>query len=132
MLTLQTILADETVGNSDINLFRVAAALHYIQSCDFTIVVAAIDRVETCPDFRALYRDAYRRRRSKSAILVITRSDDLNIKITSDIQYTSQDEEKLGSIDAKKIALEEAIKSNRVVIEQNRMQGKARLNMGIK
>jgi len=56
----------------------------------------------------------------------------LNIKITSDIQYTSQDEEKLGSIDAKKIALEEAIKSNRVVIEQNRMQGKARLNMGIK
>jgi hypothetical protein len=74
ILEQNVIVADVPVV-SDTNYFRVDNANRYLQSCDMTIIVGKIDRLQDNATFQQQYMDAYRRKRSGSVILVATRSD---------------------------------------------------------
>lgn len=71
----QNVSVADVPGVSDTNYFRVENANRYLQSCDMTIVVGKIDRLQDNATFAKQYMDAFRRRRSGSVILVATRSD---------------------------------------------------------
>jgi hypothetical protein len=62
-------------GTKDINVYRVEAALAYLQRCEKTIVVVDIKRATSDQSFRQHYINAHRRRQHGSVILVATRSD---------------------------------------------------------
>jgi len=96
-----------------------------MQNCDFTIVVAKIDRPEKSAQFKRQYMEAFRRRRSGSVVMVITRSDDLNLQGKTNIELEPQDEERMSLILSTTSALDKILESNRVKIEMNRLQGKA-------
>ena len=117
---------------SDTNRFRVDAANRYMQSCDITVCVAKIDRPEKNAQFKRQYMDAFRRRRSGSVIMVITRSDDLNLEGKTNIEFDTQDEEKLAFIASTTADLDKSLESNRIEMEKNRQLGKSKANAKLK
>lgn len=109
LILSQGIILADLPGVSDINRFPVDAANRYMQSCNITMVVTRIDRAESSIHFKEQYMAAFRRRRTGSVIMAITRSDDINLVGRSNITFEHQDRENLDSIDQKIAELEKKL-----------------------
>ena len=104
------------------------ATNRYMQRCNFTIVVAKVDRPENNTTFKRLYTEAFRRRRSGSVIMVITRSDDLNLQGKTRIEQDPQDEERLSLIVTYLKEVDQMLQLRRSEMEKNRLSGETSLN----
>jgi hypothetical protein len=96
-----------------------------LRSCDFTICVGKIDRLTSHEPFKNQYKDAFRRRRSGSVILVATRSDDLN---SANTEKGTEDDGQLASIEERMNTVEIRIKTIEIEIEKNKLAGNKKLN----
>ncbi|KAI8935499.1 hypothetical protein NX059_008069 [Plenodomus lindquistii] len=122
----QNVVVADVPGSSDVNYFRVQNAQRYLKTCDMTIVVAKIDRVQDNTTFQHQYVEAFRRKRSGSVILVATRSDDLNAEgsSASNLDVTSQ--EQLLDIDQKLKELVKAITAIADELQRTRKDKKSK------
>jgi hypothetical protein len=109
----QGITLADLPGSNDYNKIRVDGTKRYLRDCDISICVAKSDRPETSASLQRHYTDAHRRRRSGSVVLVITRSDDLNMKTKSIINLSPQEDEILGLIAKQVKILEKGAEENR-------------------
>ncbi|ORY12845.1 hypothetical protein BCR34DRAFT_624118 [Clohesyomyces aquaticus] len=112
-------------GTCDINNFRVENANRYLQACDLTVVVAHIDRAEKNAVFKRQYCEAYRRRRSESVVLVLTRSD---AKGKRTFQMSAPDEERLDKIERLIICLKSQSDIKSLNIERKKAAGEKKGN----
>lgn len=117
----QGITIADLPGLTDYNKIRVKATSRYLRSCDYTICVGRIDRVETSNTFTKYYTDAFRRRRHGSVIFVITRTDDMRAGHKSNIPLDAQGEEISSMISKQVSSLEKMRDANRTEIK--RMKG---------
>ena len=128
----QNVIIADVPGVSDVNYFRVENAARYLQSCNTTIVVGKIDRLQDNVAFRQQYMDAYRRRRSGSVILVATRSDDLNDENGSMLVLDSATESQLSSISEKLLDVEKRTKLTVNEMDGNKLNKKVKANKALK
>ncbi|KAF1998322.1 hypothetical protein P154DRAFT_621882 [Amniculicola lignicola CBS 123094] len=124
----QGIVLADLPGLSDINRFRVDASLRYMQNCDVTIVVAKIDRPEKSASLKKYIMEAFRRRRSGSVIVAITRSDDVNLEGKTNFELDPNDEERLAAITQNHAALDKMVEAKRAEIRANMQSGKRKMN----
>ncbi|KAF2116450.1 hypothetical protein BDV96DRAFT_52664 [Lophiotrema nucula] len=81
-------------GVSDSNQWRVDATNRHLQKCDVSVVVSKIGgRPESDRPFEQFVKDAYRRRRSGSVILVATASDTVNMNNRTTFELSDVDKE---------------------------------------
>jgi hypothetical protein len=128
----QNVTIADVPGVSDVNYFRVENAARYLQSCNTTIVVGKIDRLQDNVAFRQQYMDAYRRRRSGSVILVATRSDDLNDENGSTLILDTATETLLATINEKLIDVEKDIGLTSNKMAENKINKKPKANKPLK
>ncbi|CAO2655631.1 Nn.00g044340.m01.CDS01 [Neocucurbitaria sp. VM-36] len=131
ILRQNEIIAD-VPGVSDTNYFRVENANRYLQSCDMTIVVGKIDRLQDNSSFQQQYMDAFRRRRSGSVILVATRSDELNEENNSTSTLDTAAQEQLAAVHQKISEVEQDIQIIDNEMDFNRLKKNTKANKKLK
>ncbi|KAF2830583.1 hypothetical protein CC86DRAFT_378861 [Ophiobolus disseminans] len=97
-ITSQGITIGDLPGSNDYNTMRTLNTQRYLKDCDLTICVA--------------------KRRSGSVIIVITKTDDLNMKTKSIISLSPQEEEVLAMIQRNVKASEKQTEENRREIKK--------------
>jgi hypothetical protein len=85
-------------GANDVNVYRVAIARDYLQTCEMTMVIGNIKRILSDASFREHYLDGHHRRYHGSLILCATYSDDQNDDGGSNLQLDPEAEAKLSPI----------------------------------
>jgi hypothetical protein len=85
-------------GVSDTNQQRVQLAKAYFRQCHQALIVHGIERAEDDRTLEEYVLDVFRRKRSGSVAVVLSRSDDIEQESNSRTKYSRQQEEQLRSL----------------------------------
>ena len=122
-LLSQGVVFVDCPGINDKNRLRVESTRRYLQDCNITMIVNRMDRAVDHASLHKNANAAFRRGRSGSAMVVCTRSDDINMKGKQNFQSTVSELRVNAKIDEDEQIVDRRLKEVRADLKKTSLRG---------